>query len=362
LRQDIEELWQQLQEYADQSAAIAEKDRQITELRQEVEELWQQLAEGATEAGAIAEKDRQIAELRRQTEELRLELQTQAEAIAALPTKNRQIADLQHQIQDLHHQLQQRLDPQRQLTEKDHQIAQLQQQIADLQHPHTPHPTPHTPPTHTDLERQLKTDLGTTVWFCLDEHSQSDLTQAAVQHQELLLRQETDFSAAGDRLCQVLAREIIQPFFQALYGFLSEQNRPLDISGISLEPRKQYAFGLLPALITTQWETLNSNVLNAAEQPPDERLFIAGTPAQLVGAGDRTVMQQFLQGWEHPLATWLLEEAEEAASCIDQSHKLHLRVTQGSPFYQWHYDLLSSLVMGDEELWGILQAVYRGPR
>jgi hypothetical protein len=89
---------------------------------------------------------------------------------------------------------------------------------------------------------------------------------------------------------------------------------------------------------------------------------MTGMPAQLVSMGDRNLLQQFLHDWEHPLTPWLLEEAEDAASWIDQIHKLHVRLGQDAPFYEWQYDLLACLVIGDKELLGILQAVYGGHR
>ncbi|MBD1910880.1 MULTISPECIES: hypothetical protein [unclassified Leptolyngbya] len=374
LRQKNEELGQQLQK-ASQATVIAEKDQQIAALQQETEELWQQLAAGASAEKAIAEKDRQIADLRRHIEELRLQLQARTEEGSTLPSKNRQIAELQQQLQDLRLQLQNRPDPQRQLAQKDRQIAELQQKLADQTsnfirenkpegHRKDSHPPTVAPPSSTldpvDVERQLKDHLGTTVWFCLDDRSQHDLSQAILLHQQQILLQETDFSEVGDRLCDVIAREIIQPFFQALYDFLTQHNRPPDIGGISLEANKQYTFGLLPSLIAPQWETLNVSALQGPEFPPDNQLYMTGVPAQLVGGGDRNLMQQFLHDWEHPLATWLLEEAEEAASWIDQTHKLHARIGQDAPLYEWQYDLLACLVMGDEDWLGILQAVYRG--
>lgn len=425
LQQETTELWQQLQDSADQSGAIAQKDAQIASLRRETEELWQQLAEESEHpsAAALAEKDRQLAELGAQLARLEAEGRSRPDLAPSLAAKDHQIAALSQQLDSLHpaletahhtiqaqaqrlatleatleQQVQAQADWERAIAQKEAQLASLQQQLATLQQrlaplppaaesrpvapsPVTPSPVPplpispaataprptegaSTPPLDpAEVERQLKNHLGGTVWFCLDAQSQNHLCHAALmQHQPRWLP-AGDYSEVGDRLCRVIAHEIVQPFFQALYDYLSHQNRPTDMGGISLQPGKTYPFGLLPSLLMPQWETLQDAALQLPTLPDDEQLYEMGTPAQLVGTSDRALIQHFLGTWEHPLAAWLLHEADRAAAWIDQIHKLHLRIQQErTPLYEWQFALLSQLVIGDDEVWGMLQAVYRGRR
>ena len=413
LQQETAELWQQLQDYADQSGAIAQKDAQIASLRRETEELWQQLAEESEHpsAAAPAEKDRQMADLAAQLARLEAEGRSRPDLAPSLAAKDRQIAALSQQLDSLHpaletarhtaqsqaqrlatleQQVQAQLAWEGAIAQKEAQLAILQQQLAALQQ-HlatlppasevvsvalspipssapdlTPRPTAVVPTPTLDpaeVERQLKNHLGGTVWFCLDEQSQKHLCRAALmQHQPLWLP-ESDYSEVGDRLCRVIAHEIVQPFFQSLYDYLAHQNRPTDMGGISLQPGKTYPFSLLPSLLMPQWETLKDAALQSPTVPDDEQLYETGTPAQLVGTSDRALIQHFLGTWEHPLATWLLNEADRAAAWIDQIHKLHIRIRQErTPLYDWQFTLLSQLVIGDDEVWGMLQAVYRGRR
>ncbi|MGG6296009.1 single-stranded-DNA-specific exonuclease RecJ [Leptolyngbya sp. AN02str] len=228
--------------------------------------------------------------------------------------------------------------------------------------PITPVPvvsTPVEPPPEPDaLQQILKTHLGSSVWFCLDERSQ----KALVRSQLLFHRHEQtgaqDYSEAGDRLCAVVSREVVQPFFSALYEEAVRQNRAT-VGMVSLEPKKRYTFDLVAPLVANQWETFRESALQQPAQPPNAILYWTVTPAQLIPAGDREFLRQFLQTWEHPLGEWFLEDLEASASVIDQAHKLHHIVTDPEiPLVRWQFDLLRSLVVGDDLEHGMLQEIY----
>jgi len=391
---------------------LQQKDQQIAALHQQLAGLQNQVAQLQTQSATTSTSQQLQQEQRQQEQRYQEQLRQKDDQITALhqqiaglqaqvtelqnrpippdPLKDQQITTLHQQVRDLQTQLEQRTAPPSLalLQERDRQIATLQQQITHLQTqlttlqtPPTPPPlktqnsklkidSPTPPPANTptatpldpaEVERRLKAELGSTVWFCLEERSQHNLCRALLLHHQQTWLGDTDYSEVGDRLCRVIAQEIVQPFFTNLYDFLVERNRPPDIGGISINPDHKMAFGFVASLIVPRWDTFDPKALRSPTEPDEEQLYTLGSPAQFVGTDDRALMQQFLSGWEHPLATWLLEDPEDAASLIDQIHHLHQRITQdNTPLYEWQYDILSALVIGSEEEWGILQAVYRG--
>lgn len=411
LEQQIVELQRQITELQQQVAIapapqdLQQKDQQIAVLHQQLVGLQSQVAQlqsqstTAPTSEQLQQKDQQIAALHQQITALQTQVADlqRHPPITPDPQKEQQIATLQQQVRDLQTQLEERTRPPSMalLQERDRQITTLQSQLADLQaqltssqpepvpsktvQPPVPasDPTPSTQNSNTilftassttappldiaEVERRLKAQLGSTVWFCLEARSQQNLCRALLLHHQQTWLNDADYSEVGDRLCRVIAQEIVQPFFTHLYDFLVERDRPSDIGGISIDPDNKTAFGLVASLIVPRWETFDPKALQASQEPNEEQLYATGRPAQLVGTDDRALMQQFLSGWEHPLATWLLEDPEDAASLIDQIHYLHQRIAQDNmPLYEWQYTLLAELVIGDDEQWGILQAVYRG--
>ncbi|MEO1211036.1 MAG: hypothetical protein AAFX78_16040 [Cyanobacteria bacterium J06638_20] len=400
LQRQVAELQQQVA-IAPAPQVLQQKEQQIAALNQQIAGLQSQIAQLQSQSTIaptsqqLQQKDQQIVTLHQQIVALQTQLTDlqRHPPITPDPQKEQQIATLQQQVHDLQAQLEERTSPPSMelLQERDRQITTLQSQLADLQAQLTPIPSEPTQPTTAqpattspnptppvqpdpptastpapsldldEVERHLKAQLGSTVWFCLEERSQHNLCRALLLHHQQTWLNDADYSEVGDRLCRVIAQEIVQPFFTNLYDFLVERNRPSDIGGISIDPDNKMAFGLVASLIVPSWETFDPKALQASQEPSEEQLYATGRPAQLVGTDDRALMQQFLSGWEHPLATWLLEDPEDAASLIDQIHYLHQRIAQdNAPLYEWQYTLLSELVIGDDEQWGILQAVYRG--
>ncbi|MEO1147479.1 MAG: hypothetical protein AAFY26_17995 [Cyanobacteria bacterium J06638_22] len=410
LEQQIVGLQRQITELQQQVAIapipqdLQQKEQQIAALHQQIAGLQSQVAQlqsqstTAPTSEQLQQKDQQIAALHQQIAALQTQVADlqRHPPITPDPQKEQQIATLQQQVRDLQTQLEERTSPPSMalLQERDRQITALQSQLANLQaqptsvsselappaaaEPSTPPRDPMTPEQDSTLvsetssttappldldavERRLKAQLGSTVWFCLEERSQHNLCRALLLHHQQTWLNDADYSEVGDRLCRVIEQEIVQPFFTNLYDFLVERDRPSDIGGISINPDNKMAFGFVASLIVPRWETFDPKALQASQEPNEEQLYATGRPAQLVGTDDRALMQQFLSGWEHPLATWLLEDPEDAASLIDQIHYLHQRIAQDNmPLYEWQYTLLSELVIGDDEQWGILQAVYRG--
>lgn len=229
-------------------------------------------------------------------------------------------------------------------------------------------PAPVIPPVaHTSGDRDaavqaLKTQLGSSVWFCLDERSQKALVRSHLLHQDALSTGGLDFSAAGDRLCAIVQREVVQPFFNTLYTYLEQHQHSTHIGSLELDVKGRYPIGAVPPLIATQWETLQTQALSQSNQPADPVLYWVTTPTQFVSEGDRALIQQFLTTWEHPLADWFLEDLEASASLLDQVDKLHrIVMADDVPLNAWHFDLVRSLVIGTDIERGLLQELY-GPR
>ncbi len=233
---------------------------------------------------------------------------------------------------------------------------------APLEPPTAIPPVAHTPGDRDAAEQALKTQLGSSVWFCLDERSQKALVRSHLLHQDAINTGGTDFSAAGDRLCAIVQREVVQPFFNTLYTYLEQHQRSTHIGSLVLDVKGRYSIGAVPPLISTQWETLQTQALSQPNLPADPVLYWVTTPTQFVSQGDRALIQQFLTAWDHPLADWFLEDLEASASLLDQVDKLHqIMAADDVPLTAWHFDLVRSLVIGTDIERGLLQELY-GPR
>lgn len=211
---------------------------------------------------------------------------------------------------------------------------------------------------------RLREELGE-IWQQLDTRSQKDLIAATEKQQQAEAQpadtSSIDYSDAGLRLCSVIEREVIQPFFKQLHQFLLENEEPCEIGGVSLRPRKKYTLGMLPPLLAPAWQTFQDEALTC-DQPPVADLTLPDAPVYLtaqsaIDPDDRDTVQVFLLQWEHPLSNWL--QTATAASQIAQTDKLlTIAADPENPLFVWQFQHLHQLILGSAPTPGILQQLY----
>lgn len=208
-----------------------------------------------------------------------------------------------------------------------------------------------------DPKQRLKFELGEDIWNQLDSRSQKDLVaaykkQVAIQTDVSII----DYSDVGLRLCSVIEREVIQPFFKEIHQFLLENDEPCEIGGVTLRTRKKYTLGMLPPLLAAEWHSFQEDLLNESSATAEE-LLCAVVAADQIDPSDRDTVQVFLSQWEHPLAFWL--QHQEAASMIAQIDKLlTIAADAENTLYEWQLKLLQTLILGTEQKVGILKQIY----
>ncbi|GAB4377270.1 MAG: hypothetical protein Kow00121_26220 [Elainellaceae cyanobacterium] len=315
---ELAEKEQQLQEQADllqeQAELLAAKDRQIADLQQQLESLAQQLSEASSDQSPLLNSD-QVQALYAEIDQQQQTMQTQAA----------EIADLRSQLQKLQ-------------TVPEAASAQL------------------------DFKQQARNQLGDTIWRSLNLHSQKDLVatltaEYAIQV-ELLANPDCDYSEIGACLCAIVEREVVQPFFKHLHQFLKDRGTD-EIGGIQLKARKKYSLSILPALLSEQWESFQESVLENHSYLSHE-LFEEVIDAS-VRKDDRLLIQKFLEQWQHTSAQWL-QASEESASAIAKLAELSERIKQKTTIlYEWQYQIVKAIVIGNENQTGILPAIYDPP-
>lgn len=274
------------------------------------------------------------------------QIETLTQQVALLEQRNNQLSiEQQQQYQSLQSALQQQTSA---IQDQEAHIATLQSQLSEGS-------------TQIDpkvIKQAVRQALGDRVWYCLQSASQKDCYRAYKQAELLRIGRGNlalaDFSEAGVRLGFAVEREVIQPFFENLNAFSLAQGG-VDISGLPLAPNQTYTLGLLPPLLAEQWQSLKESALLSATPKVGAQLYDQG----LAHGGDRQLVDQFLQQWEHPLADWLLQSAPEAASQIDQIHKLQAIAAHREQILRpWHYDLLHRLVIGSTDQLGLFHQLY----
>ncbi|MEO0532955.1 MAG: single-stranded-DNA-specific exonuclease RecJ [Cyanobacteria bacterium P01_A01_bin.123] len=274
------------------------------------------------------------------------QIETLTQQVALLKQKNNQLSTEQQQAyQSLQSDLQQQTSA---IQDQEAHIATLQSQLSESAAQIDP----------KAIKRAVRQALGDRVWYCLQSASQKDCYRAYKQAELLRLGggnvDLADFSEAGLHLGFVVEREVIQPFFESLYDFSLTHSGP-EVGGLSLSPAKKYTLGMLPPLLADQWRSLKDSALKSIKPVGGKQLY-----GQVGGnGGDRDLIDQFLQQWEHPLADWMAQSALEAASQVDQVSKLHIIAIQSAQVLKsWHYDLLRDLVVGDTESPGLFHQLY----
>jgi len=223
----------------------------------------------------------------------------------------------------------------------------------------------HRPPPDIDpkvIKREVREAVGDKIWYCLHAKSQKDL-YAAYKHAALNVADSTDpstadYSEAGERLGLIVKREVIRPYLDDLYTFV-QSTESATVGGVQLGPGGRYAPGLVAPLLADSWTSLRSPALNNPTLPQDQQLYITTQSPQRLSQGDRALLAEFLEQWEHPMSRWFRTAPEEVAAYLDQIGKLGDRATQASaPLYLWAFERMKTLIVGDEQTSGLFEHIY----
>jgi hypothetical protein len=220
------------------------------------------------------------------------------------------------------------------------------------------------------LRQQVRTAIGDKVWFCLAAQTQQDL-YTAFQQRDAWLAQggdtAGDYSGAAMALTQALEREVLAPLLQGLNEY-SQQSGDGDIEALAIALSEQASLWALPGLLAESWKALTDKALQANAKP--RRGLHQTVTAENWAAGweiggddlndtHRVLLDEFLQGWEHPTATWMAGANEAAATSLAQVYQLtQLARNDQRPMPHWQYQLLQQLILGERQTKGLFQKIF----
>lgn len=208
-----------------------------------------------------------------------------------------------------------------------------------------------------DAKQQVRQGLSDRVWFCLSPDSQRDLA-TAVAHLSTASGPIADAKAVGG-LATVLERELLQPLLTdfASYG---EQTGDRDLTSLASDLAQAASLAALPPLLSETWRSLTAKALAATSKPRKalHETTHADTSATPFPIDDshRVMLDEFLQGWDHPIARWLTGGGAEAASDLAQVAQLQQQASASLPL--WQGQMLQHLVLGQRQKKGILQKIF----
>jgi single-stranded-DNA-specific exonuclease RecJ len=379
--------WRLSQDLQAQSTALAAKDHHIqSQSAQLAERDWQIQAQAA-----------QIADLERQLQAQATQLAEQAQHIQALQT---QIASLKatqaHQSSVLPDPTTSTVpktqapaattsestrsapkkQPQKSRTAKDPAIEtpslfdlETLPQPPSLDSVPTPPITSPTPST-ARWQQQVRTALGDGVWFCLAEATQEALLLAFQRQEELALHPQAngtaDYSAVAQPLMTALETEIWLPLLAGLTDY-GQHSQDLEVIQLAQALSHHGSLGILPGLVAESWKAFSDKSLQAVSKPRKltQQTIHAETWGQDWPVGDtplndthRVLLDEFLQGWDHPVSRWLTTLPEEAATALAQTYQLHQIALSPSPLLPWQYQLLQQGIVGERRKAGILSQIF----
>ncbi|MEO0540688.1 MAG: DHHA1 domain-containing protein, partial [Cyanobacteria bacterium P01_A01_bin.105] len=302
-------------------------------------------------------------ELKRKTTLLIRQDELLTEKDSQITTLTQQVQLLEEKISQLSQEKQTQFKTlQTELKEKETAIHHQEAHIVEL---HTQVSRPDTPPPDPkQIKQAVRTAVGDSVWFCIQPGTQKDLF-AAYKNAQMIAAdgadpEIADYSEAGIRLGFAVEREIVTPFFKALYEFLLTHGGP-EIGGIQMGPSKKYTIGMMPSLLATSWKTLRPDVLKQATPVDGKALYKQAKAHDQVGGRDRTQIADFLDQWEHPMAACFSQKGKQAAASIDQIGRLRNLSAHGDSFlYRWHYSLLKERIVGSDQQRGLFRQIYGG--
>ncbi|PSR14482.1 single-stranded-DNA-specific exonuclease RecJ [filamentous cyanobacterium CCP3] len=207
-----------------------------------------------------------------------------------------------------------------------------------------------------EAKQQVRQTLSDRVWFCLSAESQKDLTLALAHLSAASGPTVAGTAVAG--LTTVLDRELLQPLLAdfARYG---DEIGDRDMAALASDLAAAASLAVLPPLLSETWRSLTPKAL-AAKTKPRKGLHetiqadTSETPFP-IDDGHRVMLDEFLQGWDHPIARWLTGGGAEAASDLAQVGQLQ----RGDESLQlWQGQMLQQLVLGQRQKKGILQKIF----
>ena len=222
----------------------------------------------------------------------------------------------------------------------------------------------------SDIKQQVRDAVGNNVWFCLQPASQKDF-QAAYKHAQVARsngpdEQIDDYSEAGIRLSNVVEREVLHPFFDGLHSFLISQGIASQaitaVGGIELSvmqrPQAQ-TIGMIAPLIADQWRAFAPGQLSKRSRPEADVSIVQVKAPDRVSKRDRTLITQFLNQWEHPMASCLSKKGRQAASSLEQISKLRTIAAHPESFLcLWQYRLMHKLIAGQDGKGGLFRQIF----
>jgi len=336
-----------------------------------------------TQVAALATRDQQIQTQTAQLAERDWQLQAQAAQIAdlerQLQTQAAQLADQALQIQALQAQIAQlqamRPSPSAATTAQKSPRSTTKAAIEtpslfDLATLVPPEPSVATPPTPDEArwQRQARTDLGDGVWFGLGEATQQDLLLAFQRREQLALQPDAvDYSAAALPLVTALEREIWAPLIAGLTDY-GQHSQDAEVIHLAQALAHHNSLGILPGLVAESWKALSDKTLQSPSKPHklaqktiQAEAWAEAWPIDNDPLHDthRVLLDEFLQGWAHPVARWLTAIPEDAATALAQVHQLHQIARSPQPMPPWQHHLLQQWVVGERRKRGILSTLLR---
>ncbi len=281
-----------------------------------------------------------------------------AEKDGQIATMKAQIELLEEKITHLSAEQQQQfavLETERQVQESTIQGQEAQIEQLQVQTSSAPLPA-------VDIQQQVRSEIGDSVWFCLQAASQKDLLAAYKNYQ---LAQTggpdahiDDYSEAGIRLSSAVEREVLMPLFTDLYDFLLSQG-VTEIGGLPLGPACQYNLRMVPPLLAKQWRAFPAGQLEERSHSDSDIKMVQVTDQAQVSSRDRALLSQFLSQWDHPMAGCFSQKGRQAASSLDQISQLCNIAAHGESFlYRWQYELLHQLITGKAGKGGLLRQMF----
>ncbi|MBE9113799.1 single-stranded-DNA-specific exonuclease RecJ [Nodosilinea sp. LEGE 07298] len=206
-----------------------------------------------------------------------------------------------------------------------------------------------------EAKQQVRQNLSDRVWFCLSAESQNDLA-IAIAHLANASGPVADPAAVG--FATVLERELWQPLL-ADFAHYGEQTGDRDLIALASDMAEAATLAVLPPLLSETWRSLTSKALAAKAKPRkglhETTQADTSEPPFPIDDSHRVMLDEFLQGWDHPIARWLTGGGAEAASDLAQVAQLQ-QASESLP--QWQGQMLQHLVLGQRQKKGILQKIF----
>ncbi|MBE9141103.1 single-stranded-DNA-specific exonuclease RecJ [Nodosilinea sp. LEGE 07088] len=226
---------------------------------------------------------------------------------------------------------------------------------APITSPQTPLP-PVAPMGLEAAKQQVRQAVGDPVWFCLSPASQKDLA-IALAHLATASNPIADPAPLAG-LATVLERELLQPLLSDFTQYGDQTGDP-DLMAMANDLTQAPGLASLPPLLSETWKSLSPKALAAANKPRKglyQTVSAEGNDTPFpIDDSHRVMLDEFLQGWDHPIARWLTGAGSEAASDLAQVAQIQ---QAGSALPLWQGQLMQHLVLGQRPKKGILQKIF----